>query len=70
MPGEDGFDLIRSVRDAGHTPEKLPAVALTAFANKHYASSALQNGFQLHIGKPVDADALITAVAGLTGRTG
>ena len=70
MPGEDGFDLIRSVRDAGHTPEKLPAVALTAFANKHYASSALQNGFQLHIGKPVDADALITAVAGLARRTG
>jgi PAS domain S-box-containing protein len=69
MPGEDGFDLIRSVRDAGHTPELLPAVALTAFANKDYAGSALQNGFQLHIGKPVDVDDLITAVAGLARRT-
>jgi signal transduction histidine kinase/ActR/RegA family two-component response regulator len=68
MPGEDGFDLIRSLRNAGHTPELLPAVALTAFANKDYASSALRNGFQLHIGKPVDADDLITAVAGLTRR--
>jgi PAS domain S-box-containing protein len=69
MPGEDGFDLIRSVREAGHTPERLPAVALTAFANKDYAGSALQNGFQLHIGKPVDMDDLITAVAGLARRT-
>jgi len=70
MPGEDGFDLIRNVREAGHTPELLPAVALTAFANKDYAGSALQNGFQLHIGKPVDVDDLITAVAGLARRTG
>jgi PAS domain S-box-containing protein len=69
MPEEDGFDLIRRVRHAGHTPELLPAVALTAFANKDHADSALQNGFQLHMGKPVDADDLIAAVAGLTRRT-
>ena len=69
MPEEDGFDLIRRVRHAGHTPELLPAVALTAFANKDHADSALQNGFQLHMGKPVDADDLIRAVAGLAKRT-
>ena len=69
MPEEDGFDLIRRVRHAGHTPESLPAVALTAFANKDHADSALQNGFQLHMGKPVDADDLIKAVAGLAKRT-
>jgi CheY-like chemotaxis protein len=68
MPEEDGFDLIRRVRHAGHTPESLPAVALTAFANKDHADSALQNGFQLHMGKPVDADDLIKAVASLARR--
>jgi CheY-like chemotaxis protein len=68
MPGEDGFDLIRRVRQAGHTPELLPAVALTAFANKAHADSALRSGFQLHMGKPVEADELINAVAGLTRR--
>jgi CheY-like chemotaxis protein len=65
----DGFDLIRQVREAGYTAQQLPAVALTAFANKAHADSALLRGFQIHIRKPVDADDLITVVAGLAGRT-
>ncbi len=68
MPEADGFDLIRQVRDAGYTPQQLPAVALTAFANKEHAATALQQGFQLHVRKPVDADDLIAVVAGLAGR--
>ena len=69
MPEEDGFDLIRRVRRAGHTPESLPAMALTAFANQDHADSALQNGFQLHMGKPVEADDLIKAVISLAKVT-
>ena len=68
MPDEDGFDLIRQVRDAGHTAQRLPAVALTAFANKDHADSALLGGFQIHIPKPVDADDLIAIVARVAGR--
>jgi CheY-like chemotaxis protein len=67
MPDEDGFDLIRQVRDAGYTAQQLPAVALTAFANKAHADSALARGFQIHVRKPVDADDLITVVASLAG---
>jgi PAS domain S-box-containing protein len=70
MPDEDGFDLIRRVREAGYTAQQLPAVALTAFANKDHVESALLGGFQIHIRKPVDADDLITVVAGLAGRGG
>jgi CheY-like chemotaxis protein len=70
MPDSDGFDLIRRVRDAGYTADQLPAVALTAFANKELADRALLSGFQMHIRKPVDADDLITAVASLAGRHG
>lgn len=69
MPDEDGFDLIRQVREAGYTAQRLPAVAVTAFANKDHAERALLRGFQIHIRKPVDADDLITVVAGLVGRT-
>jgi CheY-like chemotaxis protein len=69
MPDEDGLDLIRQVRDAGYTAQQLPAVALTAFANKDHVDSALLCGFQVHIRKPVDAYELITLVASLAGRT-
>lgn len=69
MPDEDGFDLIRQVRDAGYTAQRLPAVALTAFANKDHGDSALLRGFQIHIPKPVDTDDLIAIVADLAGRT-
>ncbi|HEY3653666.1 MAG TPA: ATP-binding protein [Steroidobacteraceae bacterium] len=69
IPDEDGFDLIRQIRDAGYTAQQLPAVALTAFANKDHANRALLCGFQIHIRKPVDADDLITIVADLAGRT-
>jgi PAS domain S-box-containing protein len=66
MPGEDGFDLIQWIRGGGHTAEQLPAVALTAFANKRHEDSALLGGFQVHIPKPVDPDHLIAVVASLT----
>jgi signal transduction histidine kinase/ActR/RegA family two-component response regulator len=68
MPDEDGFDLIRWVREAGYTAEHLPAVALTAFANKGLEHSALLGGFQVHVPKPVDPDDLITVIASLTVR--
>ncbi len=70
MPEEDGFDLIRHVRSTGHTVQQLPAVALTAFADKGYARSALLEGFQVHVPKPVDPNDLIAVVASLAGRTG
>jgi signal transduction histidine kinase/ActR/RegA family two-component response regulator len=68
MPDEDGFDLIHWVRGGGHTPEQLPAVALTAFANKGHERSALLGGFQMHVPKPVHPDDLIALVASLTIR--
>jgi PAS domain S-box-containing protein len=72
MPDEDGYDLIRQVRALGasYTAQQLPAVALTAFAAKGYARSALLAGFQVHLPKPVDPLDLIATVASLAGRTG
>jgi CheY-like chemotaxis protein len=70
MPDEDGFDLIREVRNAGHSVQKLPAIAVTAFADKGNARSAILAGYQIHIPKPVDPIDLIANVASLMGRTG
>lgn len=70
MPDEDGIDLIHWVRGGGYTAEQLPAVALTAFANKMHEHRALGGGFQIHVPKPVDPHQLIAVVASLTdGRT-
>ena len=70
MPDQDGFDLIRQVRDAGHDAKALPAVALTAFVQKDDAHSALSAGFQVHVPKPVEAHELTSVIAKLAGRTG
>jgi hypothetical protein len=42
MPAQDGFDLIRQLRDDGHDARDLPAVALTAFVQKDVAHLALR----------------------------
>ena len=68
MPGQDGFDLIRQVRDEGHDARDLPAVALTAFVQKDEAHLALLAGFQVHVPKPVDPHDLTSVIARLAGR--
>jgi PAS domain S-box-containing protein len=70
MPVHDGFQLIRQVRARGYSYQKLPAIALTAFAGAADRQKALQAGFQLHLTKPVDPAELSAAIATLIGRTG
>jgi CheY-like chemotaxis protein/anti-sigma regulatory factor (Ser/Thr protein kinase) len=69
MPGEDGYSLIRKLR-ALDAPSiaAIPAAALTAFARNEDRQQALEAGFQLHLAKPIDADALVSAVATLGRR--
>jgi signal transduction histidine kinase/ActR/RegA family two-component response regulator len=64
MPGEDGYWLIREVRalGAGHGGD-MPAVALTAYASEADRERALAAGFQAHVSKPIEPDALLSAVA-------
>jgi len=70
MPGEDGYELIRSLREAerrrGQTP--LPAVALTAYAKGDDRDAAVAAGYQLHLAKPVEPSEFAAAVARLAGR--
>jgi signal transduction histidine kinase len=62
MPEEDGYSLIRSLRDAGNAT---PAIALTAYARQQDADEARAAGFEIHLPKPVDAVRLVEAVARL-----
>jgi CheY-like chemotaxis protein len=70
MPDQDGFDLIRQVRNQGHDATELPAVALTAFVQKDDARLALLAGFQVHVPKPVDPHDLTSVIASVVGRSG
>jgi PAS domain S-box-containing protein len=70
MPDQDGYDLIRQLRGAGHSSKELPAVALTAFAHRDDRLRVLLAGFQVHVPKPIDPHELIAVIATLAGRTG
>ncbi|HEY3730712.1 MAG TPA: response regulator [Steroidobacteraceae bacterium] len=65
MAKRDGYQLIRALRAGGYPPERLPAIALTAYSRTEDRGDALQAGFQLHLSKPVNVDALSAAVARL-----
>ena len=65
MPTEDGYALVRKVRELDPPLGAIPAMALTAFARPEDHQRALAAGFNAHIGKPVDAEELIRAVAAL-----
>jgi signal transduction histidine kinase/ActR/RegA family two-component response regulator len=64
MPDMDGLELLRRVRGV-YQPSQLPAIATTAFARSADRDRALEAGFQLHLAKPVDATALLSAIASL-----
>ena len=66
MPGHDGLELIRSVRERPLTAGgRVPAIALTAYARDEDRARSLAAGFDAHLAKPVDVDALVMTVAGL-----
>jgi CheY-like chemotaxis protein len=70
MPLEDGYTLIRKVRNLeAERGGLLPAVALTAYVREEDCQQAIEAGFQMHISKPVDTTKLVMAVANLAGRT-
>jgi PAS domain S-box-containing protein len=65
LPSEDGYALIRRVRELD--PE-VPAAALTAFASADDHRLALAQGFHAHVTKPVEPADLALLVASLAGR--
>ncbi|HUE31309.1 MAG TPA: ATP-binding protein, partial [Verrucomicrobiae bacterium] len=59
MPHEDGFSLIRKVRALGQERGcRVPAVALTGYANPETRARALSEGYDVHLPKPADPEEL------------
>ena len=65
MAGEDGYSLIRNVRALEPPLKTIPAIALTSFTGEAHRVRALQAGFQIHLGKPIESRTLVDAVASL-----
>jgi PAS domain S-box-containing protein len=67
MPGEDGYSLMNRIRAlSGDEGGRTPSLALTAFAREEDRMKAIRSGFTTHVGKPVNPDALVAAVANLS----
>jgi CheY-like chemotaxis protein len=66
MPDEDGYALIRQVRNL--PPDRsgtIPAASLTAYAGAEDRRRALLAGFNMHVPKPVEPAELLAVVASL-----
>jgi CheY-like chemotaxis protein/anti-sigma regulatory factor (Ser/Thr protein kinase) len=71
MPKTDGYELMRQIRKQEDGKSRnIPAVALTAYARVQDRMQAIMSGYNTHVTKPVEANELITVVAGLVGRLG
>jgi CheY-like chemotaxis protein len=69
MPGEDGYVLLRRVRELGPAQGAgIPAVAVTAHARAEDRDRALAAGFQSYVAKPIDRARLLQAIAIACGR--
>src|SRR5262245_21321839 len=67
MPGLDGFEVIRRVRQLGRpSGGDVPAAAITAYPSFENRRDALRAGFQDLISKPVESAALVELVRRLT----
>jgi CheY-like chemotaxis protein len=69
MPDEDGFELIRRVRELpAESGGEVPAIALTAYARAEDRLRVLRSGYQMHVPKPVEMAELLTVIASLVRR--
>ena len=66
LPGRDGYDLIREVRQREQALGKprLFAVAHTAFTRPQDHAKATEAGFDAHLGKPLQPHALLALIFG------
>ncbi|HEX3580866.1 MAG TPA: ATP-binding protein [Thermoanaerobaculia bacterium] len=62
MPNEDGYSLIRRIREKG---SGIPAVAITAYTRAEDQAKVHDAGFQRHVAKPFDPADLVQAVSEL-----
>ena len=63
MPGQDGYALMRQIRDlAGGEGGGVRAIAVSAYARREDRQRAIKSGFNDHLAKPVQLDDLYDAI--------
>src|SRR5262249_19147232 len=63
----DGYEFIRRVREYERPGgNKVPAIALTAFARIEDRVKSLASGYQMHVAKPIEPGELLTIVASVS----
>jgi PAS domain S-box-containing protein len=68
MPVMDGYQFMRLLRANEAKTDRIPALALTAFARAEDRKKALLAGYQAHLAKPFDVAELILLVSDLVER--
>jgi len=71
MPGQDGYELVREIREIERrhgASAPIPAAALTAYAGEEDRARAAAAGFQAHVAKPVEPQVLVATISALAGR--
>jgi PAS domain S-box-containing protein len=69
MPGVDGYDLIREIRNlATENGRRVGAIALTAYTRVEDRLQALRAGYDMHVPKPVELTELVAVAASLARR--
>ncbi len=64
MPGIDGYMLMRLIRAMpAERGGQIPAIALTAYAGELNQKQALTAGYQMHLVKPIESQALLKAIS-------
>ena len=62
LPDDDGYGLLRRLRRLPEG-ERIPAIALTAYARPEDRAKALAAGFRAHLSKPLDPESLLREIS-------
>jgi signal transduction histidine kinase/ActR/RegA family two-component response regulator len=68
LPHIDGYELLKRLRQASPSLARVPALALTGYAAETDVAAARDAGFDAHVAKPFEPDALAGAVERLISR--
>jgi signal transduction histidine kinase/CheY-like chemotaxis protein/HPt (histidine-containing phosphotransfer) domain-containing protein len=63
MPGMDGYDATRRIREAGNEKSTIPIIALTASATKEEINLGFKAGMNAYVAKPFKPSVLLLKIA-------
>jgi signal transduction histidine kinase len=68
LPGMDGYDFMRQLREFEADGERIPAIAVTGYAGAVDESKALDAGYEVHLSKPIELNKLVAVIAKVSRR--